>query len=225
MLGIQITVAVDRGRRARRGPGPAAGHRRRSPTPSRTRCTTPGSPRSERRRCGVEVDELGECRCVARRRSRPRSPRRSRPRSTRWSRRWRRRGTSCRAGCCTSRSTTPTGSGGARAAAPRRRGVAQRADRAGHHRASGRRRSRRAWDHWVGGGQADLHRQPGGRGRAGHAPRQRPVRRDDGDAHAVAVIIDGTNCRSAGLHLRIPNRSSVPPCPATPPARSSRSSA
>ena len=36
----------------------------------------------------------------------------------------------------------------------------------------------------LGRGRAgDLHRQPGGRGRAGHAPRQRPVRGDDGAAH------------------------------------------
>ena len=141
-------------------------------------------------------------------RSRPRS---SRPRSTRRSRRSGCRATCCRAGCGPSgpHGRSPGGAVGCGPgfgrissdgvvwhAVPTVLGV--NAERAAAYA--------KAWDHWVGGGDARLHRLARGPGHPGRPAGHRPVRGEHGDAAAVGLMpgapVRATTTRSSSWSAR-----------------------
>ena len=193
MLGIQTTVAVDRGRRL-------AEDLARPPSIEQIAYAvadglhdaglTPSAPR----RCSVEVDDDGGAALRRWRASPPRCRRRSRPRSTRWSRRWRRRATCCRAGCCTS---PVDNADGIKAAL----GLLRPDGEVWHSvptvlGTTGKRAQAfaAAWDLWVGGGPAIYTGSPEGEGVLVTHRGSDPFAVDHRAAHQLALSVSRRRC-------------------------------
>ena len=162
MLGIQTTVAVDRGRRIAedlaRPPAleqvayaVADGLHDAGLTSARGRGGQRRGGHAGERRCALEGVPAEESAAFA-------------ARSTRWSPRWRRRATCCRAGCCRGRSTTPTGCGVAFGRLRPDGEVWHSVPTVLGTTGTRAQAFAAAWDLWVGGGPAVYTGSPEGEG-------------------------------------------------------------